>query len=449
MRVITVSRKPLSEGNVASNVLKHGTGAINVDASRIASPGETVTTHTQSTKSAVRDDKVFGKYAGMEETHQTAGQQFGRWPSNLILQHRPDCVCTGTRHIKTYDHPHIKNRHGTNSQDGQNTYVTEFAATDKQYGHANADGIETIEAWECAPGCPRAELDTVGASGSPTGSSLHKRSGVSRFYQQVGRTNDMSQGIPQDLIDYLYTMITPTHIGGQTLVALDPSTVDWSEYEDESLHGMITMGDPTEHMDDIWRVLKPGAHVMLFAPEEQPTGHTGACALEDKGFEIRDAILLVQEAGHLHYVPKPSGRERHAGCEHLKLQKQMEDEAPDDEEGEEVVEEADPIDRDDPNLYKGNVHPTCKPKEIMKRLLADVPLSATVVDPFMGSGTTGLACLDTGHNFVGIEMEPDYINIADARIRHWDATRIGSSATIESEAPQQGHEREEVDFFDW
>jgi site-specific DNA-methyltransferase (adenine-specific) len=41
----------------------------------------------------------------------------------------------------------------------------------------------------------------------------------------------------------------------------------------------------------------------------------------------------------------------------------------------------------------------------------------TVLDPFMGSGTTGVACANLGRKFIGIEMEPDYFNIACERIR--------------------------------
>jgi DNA modification methylase len=41
---------------------------------------------------------------------------------------------------------------------------------------------------------------------------------------------------------------------------------------------------------------------------------------------------------------------------------------------------------------------------------------ATVLDPFMGSGTTGIACKKLNRNFIGIEREADYIKIAEARI---------------------------------
>ena len=41
----------------------------------------------------------------------------------------------------------------------------------------------------------------------------------------------------------------------------------------------------------------------------------------------------------------------------------------------------------------------------------------TIFDPFMGSGTTGVACVQTGRNFIGIEIDPDYFAIAERRIK--------------------------------
>jgi hypothetical protein len=87
MRVVTVARKPLSEGNVASNVLKYGCGAINIDGSRIkVSEDEPIlSTKAQGKESVVRETKKYGKYRGWEAETQSEGQKLGRWPANLIL----------------------------------------------------------------------------------------------------------------------------------------------------------------------------------------------------------------------------------------------------------------------------------------------------------------------------------------------------------------------------
>jgi DNA modification methylase len=67
---------------------------------------------------------------------------------------------------------------------------------------------------------------------------------------------------------------------------------------------------------------------------------------------------------------------------------------------------------------EGNNHPTVKPIALMRYLCRLVtPPSGTVLDPFMGSGSTGMAAEVEGFNFVGIELDPDYFAIAEQRIK--------------------------------
>jgi site-specific DNA-methyltransferase (adenine-specific) len=65
-----------------------------------------------------------------------------------------------------------------------------------------------------------------------------------------------------------------------------------------------------------------------------------------------------------------------------------------------------------------NNHPTVKPTELMRYLCRLVtPKNGTVLDPFMGSGSTGKAAVLEGFNFTGIELSEEYLNIADKRIK--------------------------------
>ena len=65
-----------------------------------------------------------------------------------------------------------------------------------------------------------------------------------------------------------------------------------------------------------------------------------------------------------------------------------------------------------------NTHPTVKPQELMKYLCRLVtPKGGTVLDPFMGSGSTGMAAKDEGFEFIGIEREKEYFEIAARRIK--------------------------------
>jgi site-specific DNA-methyltransferase (adenine-specific)/modification methylase len=61
-------------------------------------------------------------------------------------------------------------------------------------------------------------------------------------------------------------------------------------------------------------------------------------------------------------------------------------------------------------------HPTQKPLEVMKWVITLCPKSETILDPFMGSGTTGVAAIQMGRKFIGIEREPKYFDIACKRI---------------------------------
>jgi site-specific DNA-methyltransferase (adenine-specific)/modification methylase len=62
------------------------------------------------------------------------------------------------------------------------------------------------------------------------------------------------------------------------------------------------------------------------------------------------------------------------------------------------------------------VHPTQKPLALMVWVLGMLPQDVTVLDPFMGAGTTGVACVQTGRNFIGVEIDPRYYAIAQERI---------------------------------
>lgn len=495
MIVVSVSRRPLVAGSVAANVLEHGTGAMNIDGCRIAHGAdvdlsEVHRQHAQGGHTAVKGAFDAEALVGKEIQMYKPG---GRWPSNLILQHLPGCTKAGTTQVRAKQLTAGRRTVKWGVGEGDSSYEKGTGAK-----FATEDGTEPQPVWECAAGCPVPDIDDQsGVSKSSGGRAYqntndmysggwaHKGTGVpidpgfgdvggaSRYYKQVGGANMGNTGtteVPKDLLDYLHTLITPTHVGGETLIALDIDAVDWAAIPDAKYHGVIARGEPTpEQTEHLWRVVKPGAHVLLIAPDSCPTGHRGACSLEDRGFEIRDAILWVREAGKLHYVPKANSRERNEGCEKLAAKRKgapiyelresiLEDESARAELQEALIEAGvdpeavntmeenglpkDKIPKDFLSSFKvregsgkyGNHHPTVKPKLVMQRLLEDIPRDKTVLDPFMGSGSTALACHETRHNFIGIERETEYIEVADARVR-FAITQIGDAPELVSEAP--------------
>lgn len=71
---------------------------------------------------------------------------------------------------------------------------------------------------------------------------------------------------------------------------------------------------------------------------------------------------------------------------------------------------------DGPRSDVGRLHPTQKPLGLMEWCVSKT--KGAVLDPFMGSGTTGVACMNLGRKFIGIEIEPKYFEIACERIEN-------------------------------
>jgi DNA modification methylase len=86
---------------------------------------------------------------------------------------------------------------------------------------------------------------------------------------------------------------------------------------------------------------------------------------------------------------------------------------------------------------EGKLHPTQKPLPLMAWCLGFLPDAATILDPFMGSGTTGVACAQLRRKFIGIEIEPKYFDIACRRIE--EATHQGDMFrdAVEYKKPEQ------------
>jgi len=111
-------------------------------------------------------------------------------------------------------------------------------------------------------------------------------------------------------------------------------------------------------------------------------------------------------ASRFFYCAKASKSERNKGCEDLEESKGIRTNAPRDNELTKTP-------------LRKNHHPTVKPIKLMEYLckLTKTPTGGVVLDPFAGSGTTGLACQNTNRPFILIEREEDFCNIARARIK--------------------------------
>jgi site-specific DNA-methyltransferase (adenine-specific)/modification methylase len=90
-------------------------------------------------------------------------------------------------------------------------------------------------------------------------------------------------------------------------------------------------------------------------------------------------------------------------------------------------------------------HPTQKPVGVMTWCIEQLPENcSTILDPFMGSGTTGVACARLGRRFIGIEIEPRYFDIACRRIEQAQRQR---DLFVHAPAPEHPVETQIADLF--
>ncbi len=189
--------------------------------------------------------------------------------------------------------------------------------------------------------------------------------------------------------------------------------------------------DTIFNMGDVYKCPEPQGRF----PANLVLSHTPWCT--DDQCDIECAIKMIDEqsgnlgkssggASRFFYCAKISTKERNEGLD-IENVKGFEIEgaslnADESDNPNTKGRKENPIDRITQNRKlhnKGNFHPTVKPKKLMSYLIRLVtPPNGTVLDPFMGSGSTGIAAIENGFEFVGIEKEKEYFDIARTRIRY-------------------------------
>jgi DNA modification methylase len=131
-------------------------------------------------------------------------------------------------------------------------------------------------------------------------------------------------------------------------------------------------------------------------------------------------------ASRFFYCAKASRGERNAGLEGFEKTAQLRDGARF-HSGGRTLEEGEWVETGSEPQPKANVHPTVKPIDLMRWLCRLVtPPGGVVLDPFTGSGTTGIAAHLEGFDFIGCEREAEYATIARARIEWWEKFPAGT-----------------------
>ena len=147
--------------------------------------------------------------------------------------------------------------------------------------------------------------------------------------------------------------------------------------------------------------------------DADPRGRFPSNIMHDGSDSIKE---LFEDKSRYFYCAKTSKAERNQGLNNLPTKKASS--MPGRRNADDMKDSK--IDNDVTGRFvteKKNIHPTVKPIKLMKYLCRLItPKGGTVLDPFMGSGSTGMAAKEENFEFVGIEKEEEYFNIASARI---------------------------------
>jgi DNA modification methylase len=305
---ICVARKPLSEKSVAENVLKWGTGGINVDGCRV---GYTSEADKESAKpgslNATGENSMFGLKSGNEQNNE------GRFPANIILE----CLCDEVIKGEKGEPFNYKGKEYNNKD-------TSMFNGDKPEAPSNYNDKGDIHT---NPMCPCRLLD--------------EQSGVSKSSKYIAKNTGYVSG----------------------------------SFTDDNKRGF--------------------------------------------GYDVDGGFTDKGGASRFFYKAKVSKKERNMGLDGFETKitpnslgalgrKSLEDRLED---------------KSNPIISKNN-HPTIKPITLMSYLCRLItPEGGVVLDPFMGSGSTGIAAKLEGFDFIGMEMDEDYVKIASARIENFEKYR--------------------------
>ena len=181
---ILLARKPLKEKTIVDNILKHGAGAINIDACRIR-VDPTVDDMHRTVERKERETATWRDGSGFKNEHNefTGVLPSGRYPTNVILSHHRDCVLvqegkTEVRHIK---------REATETT-GKGVYSDGWIRNPNEYSFG--DGVPEI--WNCVEGCPIKLMNEQSgirpAGGRITGHELSHKMGDAGIYNKIEKT---------------------------------------------------------------------------------------------------------------------------------------------------------------------------------------------------------------------------------------------------------------------
>lgn len=367
---ICVARKPLEKGlTVAQNVLKYGTGALNIGASRIGytSEADKASATPQGKVTSKKPEDGYAKAAGVDsERHEIARSELlGRWPANIIFDEEAAQVLDeqsgiakakpgrvgkrGGKGFGLFDDVKSANELGVWPADvgggaSRFFYVAKASKSERNKGLDSKNIIWETETWE------KPDLNSLMENISQLAKAISDvtlRAAISWSTELFGKKS--SAQFPPDLIFTISTAL-------KLITELKTSNASQSLNTRENIQDVIKMIEASG--SSLVESAESISQLLSSITNEKTASHLGV------------VLALLQMLSSIKGFAK-----------------------------------------------SGNFHSTVKPVKLMEYLVRLItPLNGTVLDPFMGSGTTGVACKKLGFTFIGIELDPDYAEIARKRI---------------------------------
>ena len=436
---VVLGRKPLSEKTIVDNILKHGTGGINIDDSRVG--------NEERTYDLTMTSGNFETTGGGKNKKQGKVTTTGRFPANLILE----CICDEVVEGKAKGSP------GHWSKTETKGYGDFGGGSSSYEGVGVKDDMKTII--HTNPDCPCYVLDEQSGitkgSGKPTitkagiGAGLlgqydgrktmptakdidvirniGDNGGASRFFKEIpkgrfpanlileciceevieGKQGEMKQGsYRKKAPDNLYQLGT-TKKEGANQNAPDDYRDTGNIHTNPDCPCFVLDEQSGEVGNGHWSKTKTKGYGDFGGGSSSYEG----VGVKDKSKGGASRYFKEIEGDRIFYTAKASKSERNNGLEGF-------EEAP--IKGRDAGQDIRNVPYKQRTTPIKNSHPTVKPVKLMRYLIKLItPPNGTVLDPFMGSGTTGVAAKLEGFNFVGIEKEKEYIKIAEARIKNY------------------------------
>lgn len=406
---ITVARKPLEKGlTIAQNCLKWGVGGINIDGCRVETE-ELKPYKFGFQKGSFNDDGWKGK--NVDELQPAPS---GRFPANLIHDGSeevvglfPNSKAGGSIKAHKRDKSSINFAEYHQEWDGFNDSgsAARFFMSCK---YTPKDAImniceDSIYVNNVGNSLPIMSLIESVVNISSVLKSATPNLDLLNHYLNVLFVEKKSESIVIDFVAKLVAISeVPEGVLNQQELTVIQDFITSCKGCSQTQNPVSSVGkwEDTDITQIIINLLRLCGYVLLATEENTNSGK-------------REVGVANGEPKRFAYIPKASKRERNIGCEGLELTRHADRNIDDGVGGDNP--------RNRTNTPKQNFHPTVKPIALMEYLVKLVSREGQVVlDPFMGSGTTGMACKKLGRDFVGIEMEEEYIEIAKARIEGTD-----------------------------